>query len=86
MNSGGHRGFTVVTIITLMFAPFFTHHQWMWRFVGQTKETHIEQCAPSQPCPPHKVIVQVVRQPAPTDGGDVGGGGNGDHGDKQGKH
>ena len=38
MNSGVHRGFTVVTIITLIFAPFFSHHEWMWRLVGQTKE------------------------------------------------
>jgi hypothetical protein len=48
MNSGGHRGFTVVTIITLIFAPFFAHHQWVWRLVGETKQTHIEKCAVHQ--------------------------------------
>ncbi len=90
MNSGGHRGFTTVTIITLIFAPFFMHHQWMWRFVGQTKVTHVEQCAPKQPCPAQKVILQVVQQPAPPGGTDTGGGngggnqGQGDQGQGQG--
>jgi hypothetical protein len=62
MNSGGHRGFTVVTVITLIFAPFFAHHHWVWRFVGKTKETHVEKCVVHQPCPPHRVIVNVERQ------------------------
>ena len=65
MNSGGHRGFTVVTIITLIFAPFFAHHQWVWRLVGETKETHIEKCVVHQPCPPSRVIVNIVKEPAP---------------------
>jgi uncharacterized membrane protein YgcG len=100
MNSGGHRGFTAVTIIVLIFAPFFSHHEWIWRLVGQTKETHIEQCMPKQPCPAHKVIVTVERLPIPPGGGqggnDQGGGnqGGGDHGGqggsegggKKGKH
>src|SRR5947199_1377449 len=43
MTSGGTRGFTVVTIITLVFAPFFNHHQWVWRLVGETKTTRVEQ-------------------------------------------
>ena len=79
MNSGGHRGFTVVTIIVLIFAPFFAHHEWTWRLIGQRTETHIEQCVPKQPCPAHKVIVTVERQPIPS-GGDQGGG----HGDGEG--
>ena len=45
MNSGGHRGFTVVTIITLIFAPFFAHHQWVWRLVGKTKEERTSRSA-----------------------------------------
>ena len=62
MNSGGHRGFTVVTIITLIFAPFFAHHQWVWHLVGKTKETHVEKCVVHQPCPPHQVIVNIVKE------------------------
>ena len=62
MNSGGHRGFTVVTIITLIFAPFFAHHRWVWRLVGETKQTHVEKCAVHQPCPPSRVIVNVVKE------------------------
>jgi hypothetical protein len=65
MNSGGHRGFTVVTIITLIFAPIFVHHQWIWRLVGETRQTHVEKCAVGQPCPPFKVIVTTVKEPAP---------------------
>jgi hypothetical protein len=65
VNSGGHRGFTVVTIVTLIFAPIFSHHHWMWRLVGKTKETHVEQCVVAQPCPHHKRIVKIVTLPAP---------------------
>jgi hypothetical protein len=65
MNSGGHRGFTVVTIITLIFAPFFVHHQWIWRLVGETRSTHVEKCVVGQPCPPFKVVVTTVQEPAP---------------------
>jgi uncharacterized membrane protein YgcG len=84
MNSGGHRGFTTVTIITLIFAPIFLHHAWVWRLVGETKSTTIVQCAPKEPCPAQKVVVNIVREPIPpTGGGDQGGGnegGAGDHG------
>ena len=65
MNSGGHRGFTTVTIVTLLFAPIFAHHHWMWRLVGKTKETKIVQCVPTQPCPHHLRIVNVVTLPQP---------------------
>ena len=65
MNSGGHRGFTVVTIVTLVFAPIFSHHHWMWRLVGKTKETHVEQCVVSQPCPRRTRIVNIVTLPTP---------------------
>lgn len=80
MNSGGHRGFTVVTIIVLIFAPFFSHHKWMWRLIGQTKTTHLEQCAPKQPCPAQKVIVNIERLPIPGGGGHDSGGGGGQTG------
>ena len=79
MNSGGHRGFTVVTIVTLIFAPIFLHHAWMWRLVGETRTTQVEQCAPAQPCPAHKLVVNTVRESIPTTTtGGQGGNGAGD--------
>jgi len=42
MNSGSHRGFTIVTIITLLFAPIFVHHHWAYRLVSWTSDTHTE--------------------------------------------
>jgi hypothetical protein len=68
MNSGGHRGFTVVTIVTLVFAPIFSHHHWMWKLVGKTEQTQIVQCAPKTPCPKRKHVVTIttVGQPSPT--------------------
>ena len=65
MNSGGHRGFTAVTIVTLIFAPIFAHHHWMWRLVGKTKEKQIVQCVRNQPCPHHLRIVNIVTLPQP---------------------
>jgi hypothetical protein len=65
MNSGGHRGFTVVTIVTLVFAPIFSHHHWMWKLVGKTEQTQIVQCEPKQPCPKKKTVVNIVKAPAP---------------------
>ena len=65
MNSGGHRGFTAVTIVTLIFAPIFAHHHWMWRLVGKTKEKQIVQCVTNQPCPHHLRIVNIVTLPQP---------------------
>ena len=85
MSSGGHRGFTVVTIITLIFAPFFTHHEWVYKLVGETHKTQIVQCAPKQPCPATRTVVNIVREPIPTGGGDHGGGDQGGGGDKGGK-
>ena len=77
MSSGGHRGFTVVTIITLIFTPFFAHHHWTWKLIGKTTETHVEACAPKQPCPPHRTIVNIVKQDPPA-GAPQEGDGNGD--------
>jgi len=67
MNSGAHRGFTVVTIITLVFAPIFLHHHWAYQLVSWKSETHREQCVVQKPCPPFKVIVNEVKPPLPPD-------------------
>ena len=67
MHSGGHRGFTVVTIVTLFFAPIFAHQHWMWRLVGKTEQSQIVQCVAKQPCPKKERIVNIVTLPqAPT--------------------
>jgi hypothetical protein len=67
MNSGSYRGFTVVTIITMIFAPIFVHHQWVYRLASVTSETRSVPCIVNQPCPSSKFIVNVVFQPIPHD-------------------
>ena len=65
MNSGGTRGFTVVTIVTLIFAPIFTDHHWTWRLGSVTTDSHTEACAVNEPCPANRFVVNVVKQPVP---------------------
>jgi hypothetical protein len=67
MNSGGHRFFTVVTIITMIFGPVFLHHHWVYELTSITSDTHNVQCVVHEPCPKQKVIVNVVRPPLPAD-------------------
>jgi hypothetical protein len=66
VHSGGFRGFTVVTVVTIMVAPVFRGHHWLWEIVGRTKQTEIRQCVAHQPCPRHERIVNIVTLPAPT--------------------
>jgi hypothetical protein len=64
VHSGGHRGFTIVT---LFFAPIFAHNHWMWKLVGQTKDVQVVQCVANTPCPSQTRTVNVVTlQDAPT--------------------
>lgn len=67
MNSGGHRFFTVVTIITLIFGPVFSHHKWVYQLLSQTSETQLVPCAVHKPCPAQKTIINSVYLPLPTD-------------------
>jgi hypothetical protein len=67
MNSGSHRGFTVVVIMTLIFAPIFKNHHWMYGAPTVKTETHVEQCAASAPCPALKTIVEIVKPELPQD-------------------
>lgn len=69
MNSGSHRGFTVVTIITMIFAPIFLHHHWMYRLASVTSETHSVRCVVHEPCPASQTIVKIVVQPLPRGAG-----------------
>ena len=66
MNSGGRRGFTVVTVVTLIFAPIFSHQHWMWKLVGKTEQTQIVQCAPNTPCPKQKHVFTTTTVGEPT--------------------
>ena len=67
MSSGGHRGFTVVTIMTLIFAPVFSHKHWIYQLVSQTTETKTVACVVHQPCPAHQTVVNIVRPDLPPD-------------------
>ena len=60
MNSGSHRMFTTVTVITMVFAPFFTHNHWVNKLLRIERETHQEACVRHEPCPAHKTIVERV--------------------------
>ena len=67
MNSGGTRGFTVVTILTLVFAPILQNHHWTWRLDQVKSDTHTEACVVQQPCPTNKIVVNIVKPPLPAD-------------------
>jgi hypothetical protein len=66
VHSGGFRGFTVVTVVTIMVAPVFRGHHWLWEIIGRSEKTEIRQCVVHQPCPRHERIVEVVTVQAPT--------------------
>jgi hypothetical protein len=92
------RGVTVVTIVTLVFAPAFQGHHWVWHLIGKKVETTQVACQPNEPCPAQQTIVGKVYLPAPDgstqDQGDVQGHGNDDghvwrgteHGHQHGSH
>lgn len=65
MHSGGFRGFTVVTVVTLIMAPVFKGHHWLWELVGRNEQTYVKQCVVNQPCPRHERIVNTVTMPYP---------------------
>ncbi len=81
------RGYTLIIIITLVFAVVYgAHHHVTTRLVGTTVTSQIVQCPSRLMCPP--VIVDVHTVLLAGDGptaqgglGDTGGGGNrADHG------
>ena len=60
MNSIGHRAVTVVTLVTLIYAPFFRNHHWVWSIVARQTRTTTVVCAPSKPCPKTRTAVKKV--------------------------
>jgi hypothetical protein len=59
------KGVTVVTIVTLVFAPVFKGNHWVWHLIGKKVETTQVACQPNEPCPAEKTIVDKVYVPAP---------------------
>jgi hypothetical protein len=65
MQSAATRGFTVVTVVTLIFAPVWKGHHWIDVLTGKNTETTIVKCQPNAHCPARKHITQRVVQPTP---------------------
>jgi hypothetical protein len=66
MHSAAHRGVTVVTITTLIFAPVFRNHHWVNVLVGRKQTTVKVQCATTRSCPAHAAkVVKVVKPVKP---------------------
>jgi len=65
MQSAATRGFTVVTVVTLIFTPVWKGKHWVDVLTGKKTETTIVKCQPSEPCPAHKHVTQKSVLPHP---------------------
>jgi hypothetical protein len=65
LQSAAARGFTVVTIVTLIFTPVWKGHHWVDVLTGKTTETTVVKCQPNEPCPAQKHITKKVVLPHP---------------------
>jgi hypothetical protein len=65
MQSAATRGFTVVTVMTLIFTPVWKGNHWVDVLTGKTKETTAVKCQPDEPCPAQKHITKKVVVPQP---------------------
>jgi len=65
MQSAATRGFTVVTIVTLIFTPIWKSHHWVDVLTGKKTETSLVRCQPSDPFAAQKHITQKVVLPHP---------------------
>jgi hypothetical protein len=66
MQSAATRGFTVVTVVTLLFTPLWRgHHHWVDVLTGKTTETTVVTCQPNEPCPAQKHSTNKVVLPHP---------------------
>jgi hypothetical protein len=63
MHSAAHRGVTVVTVVTLLYASVLRHHHWIRVLVGRKQTTVRVVCKPSQPCPAQLRRVKTVAVP-----------------------
>jgi hypothetical protein len=62
--SAAHRGVTVVTVITIVFTPFWRHGEQHLRHTATQKTTTVVPCQPNAPCPRHVTIVHKQIEPA----------------------
>jgi hypothetical protein len=65
MQSAATRGFTVVTVVTMIFAPMWKGNHWVEVLLGKKTETTVVKCEPHDPCPAHKRITQKIVLPHP---------------------
>jgi hypothetical protein len=65
MQSAAARGFTVVTIVTMVFTPLWKGNHWVDHLTGKTTETTVVECQPNEPCPAQKHITKKVVLPHP---------------------
>jgi hypothetical protein len=63
MQSAATRGFTVVTVVTLVFTPVWKGKHWVDVLTGRKTETTIVKCQPNDPCPARKHITQKIVLP-----------------------
>jgi hypothetical protein len=65
MQSAATRGFTVVTLVTLVFTPLWKGNHWVDVLTGRTTETTVVKCQPNPSCPAQKHITKKVVLPDP---------------------
>jgi hypothetical protein len=65
MQSAATRGFTVVTLLTMVFTPLWKGNHWGDLLTGKTTETAVVKCQPNEPCPAQKHITKKVVSPHP---------------------
>jgi hypothetical protein len=65
LQSAATRGFTSVTIVTLLFTPLWRGHHWVDVLTGKTTETTVVTCQPNESCPAQKHITKKVALPRP---------------------
>jgi len=60
MQSAATRGFTVVTLVTMVLTPLWKGNHWVDVLTGKTTETTVVTCQPNEPCPAQKHITKKV--------------------------
>ena len=60
MQSAATRGFTVVTVVTLIFTPVWKGKHWVNVLTGKKTETTVVKCEPNEPCPTQKHLTRHV--------------------------
>jgi hypothetical protein len=65
MQSAATRGFTVVTLVTMVLTPLWKGNHWVDVLTGKTTETTVVKCEPNEPCPAQKHITKKVVLPHP---------------------